>query len=372
VDFNTTAGLTLNGHTATTSCEEGSSEADLHQPAYGYQPKHGTDEVFTEKGELKETHESVMVSSSVSASQEQAEVLGRVNAAFGHRDQNFYNGYKDSRQEDCAVRLRLTSSHPDRVGSVWRSERIHVQNGFQTEFEFQISDLSKSCTLVRDASFSSKKYESCAVHGGDGFAFVIHRDEMGMYAVGEGSSQLGFGGLKKALAVEFDIWYNPEQGDVLQDHITVRANGHEGLNAGVTSALHAPITSTLADGALHLVKIAYYPYVKTDLLEFFSLRQPCYKFLKDMDRENRLGTLAVWLDDEVDPLIALPINLGIALDLEDDLSVVGFTAATGRSFAKHDLLSWRFCESSTTEDCVYEDTPAPTSAPTPAPTPAPI
>ena len=53
-------------------------------------------------------------------------------------------------------------------------------------------------------------YESCAVHGGDGFAFVIHADHNETGAIGNPGRELGYGGIANSIAVEFDTWYNPD------------------------------------------------------------------------------------------------------------------------------------------------------------------
>ena len=66
----------------------------------------------------------------------------------------------------------------------------------------QVSDHSRECTRHRDATFSLSQYETCAVSGGDGLAFVIHGDENGTAALGGAGSELGYGGLRRALVVE--------------------------------------------------------------------------------------------------------------------------------------------------------------------------
>ena len=42
------------------------------------------------------------------------------------------------------------------------------------------------CTEHVDRYFSRDLHRSCAVHGGDGFAFVIHGDPVGASALGGG------------------------------------------------------------------------------------------------------------------------------------------------------------------------------------------
>lgn len=54
------------------------------------------------------------------------------------------------------------------------------------------------------------RYESCATHGGDGFAFVLQRDPNGTAALGAGGRGLGYEGIANSVAVEFDTWFNPD------------------------------------------------------------------------------------------------------------------------------------------------------------------
>ena len=41
--------------------------------------------------------------------------------------------------------------------------------------------------------------------------------------IGEGASQMGYGGIENSIAIEFDTWYNPDLGDLFSDHISVRS-----------------------------------------------------------------------------------------------------------------------------------------------------
>lgn len=61
--------------------------------------------------------------------------------------------------------------------------------------------------------------QSCKVHGGDGFAFVMHSDPNDTRALGGLGSSMGYGGLRNSLAVEFDTWFNAEDGDLFDDHV---------------------------------------------------------------------------------------------------------------------------------------------------------
>ena len=72
--------------------------------------------------------------------------------------------------------------------------------------------------------------------------------------------------------------------------------------------------------------------------------------MKDNGEAYRLGTLVVWVDDETKPLVAVVINLSVALNLRYAEARVGFTSSTGRAWEKHDVISWFFCEQD--EPCV--------------------
>ena len=56
------------------------------------------------------------------------------------------------------------------------------------------------------------------------------------------------------------------------------------------------------------------------------------------------GTLQVYLDDMDTALLAMPIDLGYALDIPDGRAWAGFTGATGRRYQEQHVLSWQFCE----------------------------
>lgn len=66
------------------------------------------------------------------------------------------------------------------------------------------------------------------VHGGDGFALVIHGNYesqpgqnvgQGIHTLGEGGEGMGYHGIPNSLAIEFDTWYNPRTEDVFEDHV---------------------------------------------------------------------------------------------------------------------------------------------------------
>jgi len=287
-----------------------------------------------------------------STSTEDAALDAEVNAhpVFGHKDQHTV---RPSPKQQCPVRIRLTGSNPFEAGSMWYTRPLPLLNGFETKFTFQITDHSQSCVEVKDKDFGLQHHKSCAVHGGDGFAFVIHGDPSEIRALGKGGSGLGYGGLQNAVVVEFDTWYNGGGGfgDLLQDHISIHTNGHGVLDAtSEASRVSAPRNHELADGGVHLVQIRYYGQIQPQYLHQATATEYLKPYLKDNNEGRRLGMLVVWVDDGIDkdiPLLAIPINLSITLKLKEDLAYVGFTSSTGNSWEKHDILSWHLCEEDT-------------------------
>lgn len=253
-------------------------------------------------------------------------IAGR-SAMVGHRD-----AFVASQTTQCAVRLRLTASQPRQVSSVWYSEPLPVLQGFETRFTFQITDQSRHCFEVRDQNFGTRHYESCMVHGGDGFAFVLHGHSNKTSTVGIGGSGakkrslMGFEGIDNSLAIEFDTWFNSEEGaDTFYDHVTVYSAGTSSNSVTERSRLSTSAIQDLADGRIHAVKVRYFNELRLKYAPYFSATSNLVKFIKDVSEGRRVGTLAVFMDDGIEtdtPILALPINLAATLRLPADEAFV--------------------------------------------------
>lgn len=190
-------------------------------------------------------------------------------------------------------------------------------------------------------------YRSCSVRGADGFAFVIQSSPNRTASLGQVGGQMGFGGIENSLAIAFDTWQNPGQDTLLSDHISVQSRGvlaNDALEAGL---LGVPRSHKLADGQIHRARITYYGELKSEYFDKLVASDSLLPFLKDNGEQKRVGTLVVYIDDGIEsdtPLLALPINLSLVLNLPDDKAFVGFTSSTGRFYAKHDILSWVWCD----------------------------
>lgn len=355
-DFNETTGLVMLGDTRTSNCADYAPNdyGDVHGDA-----NYTGDAAAIERGEKTDLiFESVMDTNDERDNvQTEKELSG-----FLHR--------KDTRSapsELCPTRVRLTPSGPSKVGGMWFREQVPVLSGFETTFEFQITDHSKECTLHKDQYFSQLSHRTCAVRGADGFAFVIHNDPRKLDAIGDiglgpiapgaaTGGQLGFGGrngISNSLAIVFDTWQNQGDDRVGEDHVKVISMGRDENGPRVNDALKFeadlgyPRTAKLADGVKHKAKIMYFPVVEPSFFDFLVASSSLEKYLLDNGEQKRVGTLVIFLDDGIDknePLMAMPINLSLLLELPDDKAYVGFTSSTGRFYEKHDILAWHFCD----------------------------
>jgi hypothetical protein len=201
--------------------------------------------------------------------------------------------------------FRLTPSFRYQRGAVWLADRQSVAGGFQTTFQFRISNPGG---LVQ---WSPTGYQQ----GGDGFAFVIQN-----YAapvVGPFAGYLGYHGIPRSVAVEFDTWWNAEPGfyDPNGNHISIHTRGAGGNSASELASIgRTTAIPFLKDGATHTVRVDYQP-----------------------------GFLRVFVDDLFTPALTVPnVDLSSLLNMTDGRAWVGFTAGTGSAYQTHDVLSWQY------------------------------
>ena len=250
--FNETTGLVFVGSAATTSC--------INDTLRNYGDVHGDADRFNEDviKERGETTDSVFESTVETHQQEYNKEIEESQAGFLHRPGTL------SAPTRCSVRVRLTPSGPSKAGAVWYREEVPVSTGFDTYFTFQMTDHSKECSLHKDQYFTQISYRSCSVHGGDGFAFVIHNAEesrldTSQYPIGTNGGQMGFGGIPNSLAIAFDTWQNPGEDTMGVDHVSVQSMGQGENDALEKGLLGVPRAVDLADGAVHLARVKYFP-----------------------------------------------------------------------------------------------------------------
>ncbi len=202
--------------------------------------------------------------------------------------------------------LRLTPAAPTQSGAAWLAVPVNLTpgTGFVSSFKFRM-------------------------HGGggaesaDGLAFLLAADPTSLGHPDRYGGSMGFEGVTRTLAVEFDSFKNGE--DASSNHVAIDRNGvltneaasnpygvaECGFGVGITTP------GCLSDGNVWTATVAY-------------------------DGED--GTLAVTVRDG-DAAVRQAIN-GYAVDLQALLggtqAYVGFAAGTGDGFQNHDLLGWRF------------------------------
>jgi hypothetical protein len=187
--------------------------------------------------------------------------------------------------------LRLTPARRNQAGAVWFRDKQPVRSGFETTFQFQLTQ------------------QDWLFHGTDGFAFVLQNS--GPSALGGRGMAGGFGvsdptnpphpGIPWCIAVFFDTLRNPQEGDPSSNYIAIRANGSPtGMRWPAARLAFTPnLSIRLKDRKVHTARILFQPPV-----------------------------LSVFLDGSLAPVLKTAVDLSIVMDRQGS-AWVGFTAATG-------------------------------------------
>ncbi len=135
--------------------------------------------------------------------------------------------------------------------------------------------------------------------------------------------------------------------DPYENHISVLASGldttakpHHSVSLG--DSVNVP---DLTSG-IHKARIIYEPFFNSSaaLEGQMTATWQVGRLMKLWSTSGGgLGMLNVYLDDNVKPVMIVPINLEATIKLQHGRSYVGFTAATGNdAWQMHDILSWNF------------------------------
>lgn len=212
--------------------------------------------------------------------------------------------------------VHLTSAWENKAGALWRENKVHVNQGFVTDFQFKITEGDNLNS--DDGSYP----------GADGLAFVIQNSSP--EAIGLDGGGIGYSSIEKAIAIEFDMYENGKNQienlfDKSGNHIAVQSGG---LNA---------ISSYHEESSM----LGY----SENIIEFRS-NGIVYNAKIEYDGDNH--ELKVYFDTletlNYPVLTVEDIYLDELLGLEDGLSAyIGFTSATGNAVERHNLLNWKFC-----------------------------
>ena len=199
--------------------------------------------------------------------------------------------------------LRLTPAENDKVGAAWFTAKQSVANGFDTAFQFQLTD------------------QGGLGDGADGFAFVIQgvgadaiagHGASGGFSLGDGTGDLSKPGIPNSVAVFFDTFKNREEKDPSDNYVSISTIGKLGGTQWPPArlAMVKKLKVKLKDGKVHQARIVYQPPVMT-----------------------------IYLDGA--GVLSSPVDLASVVD-ERGSAYVGFTASTGGGFENHDIVSWSF------------------------------
>ncbi|GAA4608934.1 hypothetical protein GCM10023107_89110 [Actinoplanes octamycinicus] len=181
--------------------------------------------------------------------------------------------------------LRLTGGGYQQMGSAWAAERVDLTKSFDTTFEVLLDGRAR---------------------GADGIAFVLQAS--GPRALGGWGGGLGYRGLKRSVAVEFDDYRNaPDPND---NHIGLVVNNNPDHHL-VTAESPVPLfgapfrARVVYDGVSHRLR-AYLGGPGGEA-------EPHLVLDRTVDLSRQIGAAAAW---------------------------AGFTGSTGYVRSTQDILSW--------------------------------
>merc|ERR1712000_240709 len=246
----------------------------------------------------------------------------------------------------CGPALRLTPSGARESGAAWYRRKVNVREGFDTYIKFEISNPSMRCNRLDDVN------TYCRSRGADGLAFVIQSTSP--VALGLAGSGMGYQGIFNSLAVEVDTFFNYDQMDFYENHISIQT---QGFRYNITANHSRSLATTtrvpdLTDGR-HTLRIRYdpnfdenavlHPSFQTNGYTTWFLENADFPYGGDGDWGTGFGLIYVYMDDMYSPIITTPLNLDKTLELDEGRMYVGVTAATGEShWQAHDILGFQF------------------------------
>lgn len=225
-------------------------------------------------------------------------------------------------QNDKAI--ALTESENWQRGAVWLKQPIPVQKGFTTHFSFRFSDGADG---IPDGF----------PPGADGIAFVIR---------GKNSNHLGRSGygiayedIANCLAVEFDTYYNTfsNQNKINKENALENVNDPNGNHIAIMSR------GKSYNKPFHDLNTVI---AQTDTIQTIKIDGTIYHC--KIDYNIIPNTMRVYLDTTKNfnqpALVASNLNLDELLELYGGThAIIGFTASTGDSREKHEILDWSSC-----------------------------
>ena len=216
----------------------------------------------------------------------------------------------------CDSVIRLTQQVRNQVGAMWYSNKVQINKSFTTSFKFRISK--------GDNSTSNEN----SLPGADGITFVVQ--DYSNTAKGGSGGEIGYGGIPKSLAVEFDLFANDANQiedfkDPNGNHLAVQSNGINPNTARhndtTTLGINNNLLTIKSDSTIYIVKIDY--NIKPGSMRIF------------IGTDENILKLSLVID-------SLDIPKLLVLD-DYKNAYIGITSATGDAYEIHDILYWDFC-----------------------------
>jgi len=191
--------------------------------------------------------------------------------------------------------LRLTPAQPDQAGSAFTKNKLNINGGFSTFFNFQVTNPG-------------------AGGAADGLMFVVQPH--GPDYIGNPSYALGFwDGTydRKSVGVEIDTYKSGVwAGDNNDNHLAINTQGN------LTGWAMARVEPSFQDDSL-----TWYAWID------YNGSQLEVRLNQTNQRPNS-------------PYLSYPIDIQTLVGEND--AFVGFTGGTGGAYANYDILSWQFVE----------------------------
>ncbi len=207
-------------------------------------------------------------------------------------------------QGDAVVvsnRVSLTTSgNSESKGGAWMDLPVYLGQGFELVFQQRIANR--------------------VAGGGAGFAVVIQGNPTPV--LGSGGAGLGYEGIPRSLAIEFDSYADRSKNDPPGTRVGLHSRGIQPNSADEAHAfVSVEPNFSFTDGVTRRVRVVYEPGSEDGKLS---------------------GVLRVTREPNTSPDLSLAIDLPTFLGLVDGRAWIGFTAANGPGSETHEILQWRF------------------------------
>jgi hypothetical protein len=183
--------------------------------------------------------------------------------------------------------LRLTPGGYRQSGSAWAKTKIDLTRSFESDFKVWL-------------------HNSRLTRGADGIAFLVQTE--GPRALGGWGGGLGYRGIRKSVAVEFDTFQNPT--DPNNNHLAVVLAGNPDVHAAVGTP------------SIPLYGLPFDARVVYDA------------------STNELSVYVKSLRAGATEQLVLMHTVDLAAQAGGSSAWVGFTGSTGTSLSKQDIYSW--------------------------------